>query len=170
MGVHAGTARAAALKSVEDLLTAVARIEAAAREEIRAGVTPGAAVGTRVWVTGEWSLGQIFQHLAIGVERSIGGDGGERVGGGESGRPPRRKVDAPARWEHDAPELMPDAQVWTDAGADRLRRALARVSGAGRERMGRGGIGHEAWLAMHLRHAETHLASVQVSGAPSTGP
>lgn len=166
MGVRVETTRAVALKSVEDLLAEVARIEAVAREEIRAGVTPGAAVGTRVWVTGEWSLGQILQHLAIGVERSIGGGGGG--GGGDAAA--RRKADAPARWDHDAAELGPDAQVWTDAGADRLRRALARVSGTGRERMGRHGIGHEEWLSAHLRHAEVHLAQVRCVDAASIAP
>lgn len=137
------TARIKTLGSIEELLDAVARIEAAAREEMHAGTTPGAVVGTRIWVSGEWSVGQIFQHLARAVERSF------------EGAPPG------TRFDHDAPELAPDAQVWTDAGADQLRRALARI-GRG-ERMSRGGINHDAWLATHLRHAEGHLATIRAA-------
>lgn len=137
------TERITTLGSIEELLAAVARIEGAAREEMHAGTTPGALVGTRIWVSGEWSIGQIFQHLARAVERSF-----------EAAAPG-------ARFDHDASDLAPDGQVWTDAGADQLRRALARI-GRG-ERMSRAGIGHEEWLARHLRHAETHLADVQVA-------
>lgn len=137
------TVRIKSLGSIEELLAEVARIEAASREEIRAGVTPGAAVGTRLWVTGEWSPGQVFQHLARAVERSF------------EGAPPG------ARFDHDAPDLAPDAQVWTEVGADRLRRALARIERG--ERMNCGGIGHDDWVQTHLRHAETHLADVQVA-------
>jgi hypothetical protein len=132
-----------AIRSIDALLAEVARVEEAAREEVRAGVTPGAPVGTRLWVTGAWSPGQIFQHVARAVERSF------------QAAPPG------TRFDHDSADLAPDAQVWTEVGADQLRRALARI-GRG-ERMTRGGIGHEEWLAIHLRHAEEHLEDIHMT-------
>lgn len=127
------------LNTLEDLLAEIDRIDAAARQEIAAGVTPGAQIGTRLWVVGEWSVGQILQHLAMAMERSLEGRVPQQSGGG---------------WDHDAPELRPDAQVWTDAAADRLRRVIAVASAQSTLDSG-------AWTTMHLRHSCEHLRAVQ---------
>lgn len=159
------------LRSLDDLLADVSAIAAAARDEAEAGVTPGARVGERLWVSGNWSAGQILQHVAIVMEKSLTGFAYQApISIRAVGRAARvvamsRPTPAGIRWPDDGGEFTPDAQVWTEAGADRLERVVRRVRAG--ERMTAknpvlGELSHEDWVRVHLRHAELHLSFVHV--------
>lgn len=163
-----------------DLAAEVGRIEAAAR---------AAGEGSAEFlVLGNWSAGQILQHLGLTIERSMDGfrarpsweapaaSGLARL----TGYPARsriRNLTASARArllgvEHDPGgpstggdgELEPWAQVWTHDGAALLRRALDRVSAGHRMACPSPTIGpldHDEWTRFHLRHAELHLSFIR---------
>lgn len=157
--------RAVSLQSLDALDAEISTIERAAN--IRDG-------GEGARVSGNWSIGQIFQHLARTIECFYAG--------AESGAsfPARtlslatRKMTLARPMATGAPMLpeceeviTPDAVVWTDVGAAVLRAQLARL--AAREinphahpRLG--SLAHEDWVRLHLRHAELHLSFVHLGG------
>jgi hypothetical protein len=115
---------------------------------------------------GSWSLGQMADHLARAIEKSL--DGYPRM------------LPAPARWlirwlyfkkiqRHEplrrrvpAPKyLMPADCVEDRAGAERLKAALARLkahAGPLHSSPVFGRLTTEEWLHVHLWHCEHHLS------------
>lgn len=167
------------LAAWSDLAAELERVQSASR---------AAAQGTGAFrVLGNWSAGQILQHLATTIERSMdgfrapaaweipSGSGVEKLVGYPD-RARRRDGVAMARakllgHEHDpagpsvggAGELDPWAQVWTDDGVALLRRSLDRVHAG--HRMERpsptiGPLSPDEWARFHLRHAELHLSFI----------
>lgn len=167
--------RAVALASLDDLSHEVDRIEAASKP------------GQGLRVTGNWSAGQILDHLARTIERTL--DGFTTLPSSE--RPlPSGLARLPARAERariaaaetalksrllSQPmqpcgpsaglpgEIEPWTQVWTPDGAARLRTALGRIADkhpmlCPSPTMGR--LTADEWARFHLRHAELHLSFV----------
>ena len=168
--------RALTLASFDDLARELDRIEHAARPE-----------GDGLRVTGNWSAGQILEHIAKAIERSM--DGFSTLPA--SMRPAPRGLtalsDRPAHAralaaEHslratlladsfspDSPgfslprEIDPAMYVWTNDGAARLRVALARIRDGhpmAKPSPTIGPLSQEEWAALHLRHAALHLSFI----------
>lgn len=168
---HAGTdtpaqqRRSLRFETVGELLAEIDRIEAAAR--------PG---GTGIRVSGNWSAGQIMQHLAKTIGASYQGfDLRLALPVRLFGRLARRYflsrtlppgVSNPLA----APggRLAPDAVVWTDDGARMLREHLSRIASgdpmtAASPIFGR--LSHQDWVRLHLRHAELHMGFIHITGS-----
>ncbi len=168
--------RALTLASFDDLARELDRIEHAARPD-----------GEGLRVTGNWSAGQILEHIAKAIERSMDGFSAPPA----STRPaPRgltalsdrpvhaRAIDAERAlratllahpFSPDSPgfalpgEINPALYVWTNDGAARLRVALARIRDGhpmARSSPTIGPLSQEEWAAVHLRHAALHLSFI----------
>jgi hypothetical protein len=170
------------LRSLDELVADAERIGEAAR-----ACAEGRAAGSSFRVTGNWSAGQVLEHVARTVERSLDGFRGapsweapparglERI----TGMPGRSRRAEEVAWarakllalEQDPGgpsiggpgELAPPAMVWTEDALGVLRHAVGRVRAG--ERMERpsptiGPLSHEEWLGFHLRHAELHFSFV----------
>ena len=118
-----------------------------------------------VRLLGNWSLSQIYGHLARTMDGSIDGLG--------------FLMPAPVRWLmslfmkrkflHDklpagfksAPEFVPE-ETSLDAELDELRKAVARQHSEPDRVLhpAFGNIGKEGWNLFHLRHAELHMSFV----------
>lgn len=118
---------------------------------------------------GKWSLGQMSEHLALAIERSM--DGFPSL------------MPAPVRWlvrwlalgkvlRHErihravpAPKyLMPADQVEDQAGVNRLRAAVARFQrhpGPWHPSPIFGELTPDQWREVHLWHSEHHLSFLQ---------
>jgi hypothetical protein len=168
--------RSVRVASIDDVVRELDRIESAAMPE-----------GEGLRVTGNWSAGQILEHLAITIERSMDG----------FARPPLSARSLPAGLAKlaakaertrvverekrlkaillgaemspegpsvaDAGELEPPMQSWTAQAAARLRVAIRRVQdGHSMERASptAGPMTRAEWLEFHLRHAELHMAFI----------
>jgi hypothetical protein len=165
--------RSVVVGSWDDLSCEVERVERASRPD-----------GEGLRVTGNWSAGQILEHLARTIERSIDGFGaapptpptpptvrGARLFG-RRGAPEDvyRKSRAltlpmsPGSESAAAPgEIDPAAQVWTRDGAARLGAAIRRArEGHAMDKpsptLGR--MTRADWETFHFRHAALHLSFV----------
>ncbi len=162
--------------SLDDIVAELDRIEPAAAPD-----------GMGLRVTGNWSVGQILEHLAIAMERSMDGFGAlpESAGAMPNGLAKlaakaqrKRALDREHRLRSrllthamspggpsvgSDGELAPPAQSWTPHGAARLRAAIRRVrDGHAMERPSptAGPMTREEWMAYHLRHAALHLSFI----------
>ena len=123
----------------------------------------------RVQTVGNWSLGQILDHLATWMEFSIDGVPAHIAWPLRLVLRPfrkqilRRPMPAGFRWPADAdPRLVPQGPVSDAEGLEHLRRAVARLR-AGSDRAPSpllGKLTPEEWEQLHLRHAEHHLSFV----------
>jgi hypothetical protein len=126
----------------------------------------GRLAGTEVEMLGNWSLGQVFRHLAVAVVGSIDGF---------SFRLPRLSIlvvrlfwkkrllargippglGLSRRWESVRPEETPVAE-----GLALLRAALARFRAETKRspHPAMGTLTPDEWHRFHLRHAELHLS------------
>jgi hypothetical protein len=148
--------RTLAFRTAQDLSDEVERIIAAAEQ-------------SRARTTGNWSVGQIFDHLAAWMEGSLDGFDFSmpwpvRIGGRLL---KRRMLTRPfptgVRPPGGAAKLLPDAEVPLDQGAARIRAVLARIHRG--EPMPHpspllGPLTQDEWIQLHLRHAESHLGFV----------
>jgi hypothetical protein len=168
--------RALTLSTLDDLAREIDRIEHASRPE-REGIR----------VTGNWSAGQIFEHLTRLIERSMDGfhelPASERPApGGLRGIPVRAELAAATTAERalrtrllagpmqpGGPsmalpgEIEPPIQMWTNDGAARLRNVLGRIRAAhpmDKPSPTLGRLTPEEWTTLHLRHAELHLSFI----------
>jgi hypothetical protein len=144
------------LPTLDDLLEEIDEIvRASDRGEIR--------------VTGNWSAGQILDHLGRSIECSLDGFGFKPT------LPMRLLAPLARRWilTHRFPSglklparartLLPTRPATVPAGAACLRHALSRLKHG--EQMTRpspfvGRLTHEQWLHIHLAHAEHHLGFI----------
>lgn len=117
---------------------------------------------------GNWSPGQVFDHLAILFEKSI--DGFDFT----SPLPVRMvallfkkrvirggRIPAGHSLRGAALALLPREDVSFDAGASRLRAAISRVKEGARMTQPSpafGAMRHEDWMTLHLKHCELHLS------------
>ncbi|WP_164102408.1 DUF1569 domain-containing protein [Candidatus Laterigemmans baculatus] len=124
---------------------------------------------SRVQTVGNWSLGQILDHLATWMEFSIDGVPARIAWPLRVVLRPfrkqilRRPVPAGFRWPADAdPRLVPQGPVSDSEGLEHLRRAIARLRAeptrAPSPLLGK--LTPEEWEQLHLRHAEHHLSYV----------
>ncbi|HEY8503594.1 MAG TPA: DUF1569 domain-containing protein [Gemmataceae bacterium] len=152
------------LDTYEDLLAEVDRVVAAEREG-------------RLRALGNWTPGQIFQHLGRWIEFAIDGfpfryPWWVRV--------PGRVLTAVSwRWFYktalkpgfrnpgEAKAVEPEASVSLEEGADYLRRQVRRVlDGEKMQQPSPGGwrLSHGQWEWVQLRHAEMHLSFLHIGG------
>lgn len=124
---------------------------------------------SRVQSVGDWSLGQILDHLATWMEFSIDGVPARIAWPLRVVLRPfrkqilRRPMPAGFRWPADAdPRLVPQGPVSDSEGLEHLRRAIARLRAeptrAPSPLLGK--LTPEEWEQLHLRHAEHHLSFV----------
>ena len=113
---------------------------------------------------GNWSPGQIFEHLARSMDTSI--DGSDF-----SVPTPLRwlmtllmkrrflKKGIPAGFKAPAVQIADDS-ITTEVGLTSLRTAIARQENESERAIhpGFGYIGREGWNDFHLRHAEMHMS------------
>jgi hypothetical protein len=114
-------------------------------------------------VLGSWSPGQIFMHLARGLDLSIDGAPSKpwyiRMVGQYFLK--QRFVSRPMQpgWKLPAKELLP-GETTADAGLNALRGAIQRV----KTTLDRkphpifGPLTSDEWIALQCRHAELHLS------------
>ena len=120
-------------------------------------------------VTGNWSAGQILQHVARLMEFSLDGFPmtapwpirmiGRLIRNRMINRPMRPGFRLPAR----ADALLPDPGISLEQGAAALRACLDRIAKG--EQMTQpspifGRLTHEQWIQLHLRHCEMHLSFI----------
>lgn len=136
--------------------------------ELRREVERLAAAGRAgtLRATGEWSPGQILQHLSRPIRFAIDGYPFRApwlirtFGPMLKKRYTSRTMPSGIRLPKSAAPMMPDASVPTEEGASQLLAALDRLDSG--ERMTHaspvfGPMTHEEWVQLHLRHAELHL-------------
>jgi hypothetical protein len=144
--------RKLAFRSLEDVLAEAERL---ARDPAR--------------TLGNWSIGQILDHLAAWMEFSIDG---------VPARVPwlvrlfarpfrswvlRRPMPAGFRWpEETAKRVCPQRPVSVEEGLEHLRRAVGRLRAESRRAPSPllGKLTPDQWEQLHLRHAEHHLSFV----------
>ena len=118
--------------------------------------------------SGEWSLGQICQHLSYGIIFSIDGHPFElskvmvfvnqtifsKKKVLREGFKPGFKMRGPLK------QYMPDPRILDEEGVDMLNAAVERLKkeGASRPSPMYGKMNEVEWEKFHLRHAEHHLA------------
>lgn len=114
-------------------------------------------------VLGNWSQGQIYEHLARALDGSIDGAG--------------FAIPTPVRWlmtllmkrkflkvaipvGFKAPNHMVPDETSTEAGLAALQTAIARQKQESERAMhpGFGNLSREEWNDFHLRHAEMHMS------------
>ncbi|MCL4220248.1 MAG: DUF1569 domain-containing protein [Phycisphaerales bacterium] len=145
--------------SLESLEAELARIEAAS------------AAGT-LRTTGNWTLGQICEHLGKFVRCSYDGfDGRPPLPVRVLGRLVFKRLamgDGPVprgiRLPKDAVSSLPDPDITHGAGIALLRTQLARIHSGEQMRQPSplfGSLTHEQWLHLHLKHAAMHLGFVE---------
>lgn len=158
--------RTVTLRSLEDLKTEVANIERALAE------------GT-LQVHGNWTAGQICQHIGKFIQFSIDGFDGSapwivRIGAqllfkkqllGD--KPMPRGIQLP----RSAASMLPEPTISDAEGIAFVRAAIARLEAG--ERMTQpspvfGRLTHEQWLHLHLKHAAMHLGFVEYPRAATT--
>ena len=151
--------RAVAIPSWDVLAQEVDRVERAAAPD-----------GEGLRVTGNWSAGQILDHVARAIERSMDGFVGPHpVRPGTNGAAERksRMLSLPLAPAGPsiacAGDIEPPVQVWTPDGAAHIRTALNRV----RENHPLdkpspmvGPLTQQEWTTFHLRHAALHLSFI----------
>lgn len=121
--------------------------------------------------TGNWTPGQILEHLAIFVECALDGFPGrapffvrwiaipmfkKKAVSGEP-MPPGFKLPRQAAF------MLPGDATTFDQGMDRLRTALARLDAGEKFTQPSpllGKLSHEQWIRMQLGHASMHLSFV----------
>ncbi len=131
--------------------------------------------GVDVQPLGNWSPGQIYEHMARSLDSSIDGVGSS--------------MPAPVRWmmtllmkrkflEKEIPpgfnttaQYEPDATSAAD-GLASLKRAIARQHEEPQrvEHPVFGSIGREGWAKFHLRHAEMHMSFLTEAQAARRKP
>jgi hypothetical protein len=140
-----------------------------------------AAAATGAATTGNWSLGQIFEHIAIALERSI--DGFEFTVGWPlrllgryviKQRMLLRGMPAGIRLKGSAMKELVPPETSMEAGLAHLRRAIARFQSETRRAAHPvfGPMTPDESTRMQLRHAELHMSFIALeSGAqgPSQG-
>ena len=151
--------RDASPTSFDDLAREVDRIELCS--------TPD---GSGLRVTGNWSAGQILEHLAKSIERSMDGFGALPLTprAVQSQRARRAALlsgpMSPAGPSIALPgEIDPAEHVWTRDGAARLRVALSRIRDGhpmNRPSPTIGPLAPSDWASLHLRHAALHLSFI----------
>ena len=116
---------------------------------------------------GNWTLGQIFQHLANAMNLAIDGSDYRaswflRLIGPlilrsilKKGMSAGFKLSAPA-----AHLLIPEDDPGTEAGLESLREAITRMKTDDHREphLAFGKMSREKWEKLHLRHAELHLS------------
>ncbi len=116
---------------------------------------------------GNWTLGQIFQHLANAMNLAIDGSDFRapwyfRLIGPlflrsilKKGMSPGYQLSAPA-----ASLLIPEDDPGTESGLEALRQAIARMKTEDHREphLAFGKMSHEKWDELHRRHAELHLS------------
>lgn len=147
------------LGTLEQWLAEVERIAAADRDG-------------RVRLLGNWTVGQVFGHMAYWLDASF--DGYEQ-------RPPLvvrllgplmkkgmiSKRPKPGFRLPGAPEgTYGTAVMTTEEGLARVRRAIGRLQASTPESPSPvfGRMSRDEWLGLHLRHAELHLGFLVVEG------
>jgi Protein of unknown function (DUF1569) len=155
--------------SVADLLLELDRIDAASQ--------PG---GEGLFVTGNWSVGQLCQHIAIVIKHSYDGFPDSiqvptlmrfvaRLGRGFILNRPMSPGFSVSFNQPGGP-WSPDAQVWTDLGIALLRAQAERIRAG--ERMQQpsplvGPLSNDEWTRLHLNHAALHLSFVNFGPVPA---
>jgi hypothetical protein len=127
------------------------------------------AAAREIRTLGNWSAGQIFQHLALVMNKSI--DGFDRMMPFpvrflaqrlflprilKKGMTPGFKL--PGR----AAEILPPP-ISTAEGLQNLRQAIGRIQTEGKRAPHSffGNLANEQWNQLHCRHAELHLSFLQ---------
>ena len=124
---------------------------------------------------GQWTAGQVFDHLARSLNGSLDGYGFRAnwflrtllapiMKNSFLTRPMKPGFRLPRR----AVEMVPDPELSAASGLDRLRDALDRL-GAETPTARHPFLGlltSEEWTALHLRHAELHMSFIWPVEAP----
>ncbi len=125
---------------------------------------------------GNWSFGQILQHLAKTMDASLDGFGFQAswfarwliaplVKNSVLTKPLTPGFKLPAS----ATSILPDEQISVDDGLRQLKAAVDRVShetpGADHPFLGK--LATEEWMQLHLRHAELHMSFALTGSAKS---
>ncbi|HWB13255.1 MAG TPA: DUF1569 domain-containing protein [Pirellulales bacterium] len=122
---------------------------------------------------GNWPLDQLLTHLATAINGSIDGMSAQapwfiRLAAPlVKGRMLNRGMRAGFKLPREVESAFFPAAASKDAALDTLRRAVARLQN---EKMTArhpvfGGLTHEEWTKLHLRHAELHLSFAVPGGA-----
>lgn len=116
---------------------------------------------------GNWSAGQVAQHIAKLINLSIDGFGGKKapllirlIAGLMTNRFLHNPMKPGVRLPGGLSFLLPDDNVSWPEGRDALRAAIERLQA---ERAVApspvfGKLTHEEWVRLHLRHMEMHLS------------
>lgn len=126
---------------------------------------------------GNWSVGQILDHLAVAANCPFDGFGDFKASWFTrriivpfiKNSLLTKALPAGVKLPADATSLMPQPDVSPEVGLERLRQALGRFS---RETPSHdhpvfGALAMQEWVALALRHAELHLSFV-IPESPAT--
>jgi len=123
--------------------------------------------------TGNWSAGQVFQHVGDLIRYSYDGFPFKApllirvVGRLLKSRALSRPLPSGLRLRGASRVLIPGDGVATERGAAALRSQLDRID-AGKRMTQRspifGGLSHDQWLRLHLRHGALHFGFLTADG------
>lgn len=131
-----------------------------------------ALAGGTARVTGNWSVGQICEHVGKFIRCSFDGfDGGPPLPVRVLGRLVFKRLalgDGPVprgiRLPKEAVSLLPGAAVSDADGIQLLRAQMARMRAGEQMRQPSplfGRLTHDQWMHLHLKHAAMHLGFVE---------
>jgi hypothetical protein len=130
-----------------------------------------AAAANSARTTGNWSLGQIFEHLATAIDKSIDGFGFTtawpvRLVGRHVLKPRFLRNGMPAGFQLKgrAAEVLVPPETPVAAGLDHLRRSIARLQTETRRapHPAFGPMTTDEGTQLQLRHAELHMSFVEL--------
>lgn len=141
--------RAVQYESYDDLLQDAVRI----------------AEGTEIKTLGNWSVGQIFQHLAASNESAIDGAGFQLawpLRAVISFFLKKRLLTKPIPSGFKAPSALVPEPVETEFALGQLRKSIARLAAENERAIhpGLGTITSEEWDMFNLRHCEMHMSFI----------
>lgn len=124
----------------------------------------------RVQTVGNWTYGQILQHLAVAIRGSLDGYGFKApwfarcvIAPLVKNRLLTKRMPAGIRLPSRAEGLIPPADVSLETSLEELRHELARLGKAERDMAPHpflGRLASQEWNSLHLRHAELHMSFV----------
>ena len=129
------------------------------------------AAAENVKLLGNWSLGQIFKHLAIALNSSIDGVPFKaswfmrRMAGMMKNKFLNKSMPAGFKMNAKmASHFSPSDSLTTDEGIEALRTAVKRMQEESQRvpHVVFGKMTDEEWTKLHLRHAELHLSFAKI--------
>ena len=159
MGSTPAEFRELSFRTYDDLSAELDRLEAAHRADA-------------LKHCGNWTAGQIFEHLATVIVGSYDGFGFKvpaplaLMGRAFRSLILSRGLKPGITLPPSAASFLPDPSITFETGLGNLRRQIARIQAG--ERMTQsspvfGKIGHERWKALHLDHCAMHMGFLYVA-------